>query len=120
MESKRIVLVGILFLFTLGALSSFPLSLHAQSNSQMIVTGKTYINKTATNSNLDSSSFDWRWLLPLLAIPIIFYIWQVAYSEDQDDQEIKTHPQALAGIKGGKASTKKKYKTKHTKRKHTY
>lgn len=45
------------------------------------------------------SGFDWRWLLPLLAIPVVLYLMRDTREQERSDYQ----SQQLAGMKGGEA-----------------
>lgn len=55
--------------------------------------------RTQTNSPDNNQGFDWRWLLPLLAIPVIYLLTR--RTDDRD--EYREQSRYVAGAKGGKA-----------------
>jgi hypothetical protein len=77
---------------------------HAQNNQ----TPNTYNNGSGSNGSTDGSTgttndnsgFDWRWLLPLLAIPILF----IAFSGSNDDTTTYRETNRYTGVKGGRTS----------------
>jgi hypothetical protein len=66
-------------------------------------------NPGVVNDTNEGNSFDWRWLLPLLAIPLVLAF----ILRDEDDTVERTHTgrYATVGTKGGKA---KKTRTETT------
>jgi hypothetical protein len=55
---------------------------------------------TTNPQNNDNGGFDWRWLLPLIAIPLIYLM-----TRKRDNNEInRDNRQYPAGAKGGRAS----------------
>ncbi len=55
-----------------------------------------------TGGTTTGSSFDWRWLLPILALPVLYIAYKAMTNNDRE----RSNPQ-LAGEKGGEA---KKYR----------
>jgi hypothetical protein len=51
---------------------------------------------TTTQAN-DNQGFDWRWLLPLLAVPLVFLLFR----RGDDDSRREYRRGDLAGTKGG-------------------
>lgn len=61
---------------------------------------------TGVRGTTDTSgtTFDWRWVLPLLAIPLLLLLLNKRSNEDQEEV-IYTPRGQLIGTKGGRAST---------------
>jgi hypothetical protein len=59
----------------------------------------TTLDDSATQGAVDDrGGLDWRWLLPLLAIPLLFFLWQ-GMRGDEERREYRDYP---VGAKGGK------------------
>ena len=56
-----------------------------------------------TNTTNTDNGFDWRWLLPLLAIPVLFLF----LGENKEDENTRYYDQGVAGAKGGKSRKEK-------------
>jgi len=56
-----------------------------------------------TNTTNTGTGFDWRWLLPLLAIPVLFLF----LGENKAGENTRYYDQGVAGTKGGQAKKKK-------------
>lgn len=56
-----------------------------------------------TTTSNDNNGFDWRWLLPLLAIPVLFLF----LGDNKEKDNTRYYDQGVAGAKGGKASREK-------------
>lgn len=85
-------------LFLTGLLSA----VHAQQSTgndryNTSSTGNTSGGTTDT-SGTTSNGIDWRWLLPILAIPVIFFL----FKSDNEDKRPDYRDQGIMGAKGGK------------------
>lgn len=58
-----------------------------------------------TTTATDNRTLDWLWLLPLLAIPLLFLLMRDRRSDSYDEYEYQDQG-SLAGVKGGRARTK--------------
>lgn len=58
--------------------------------------GLTYDSPTTSTAG-QTNTFDWRWLLPLLAIPALLLF----IKEDQNERRDEYHQHGLIGMKGG-------------------
>lgn len=60
---------------------------------------------TGTATAPASRTLDWLWLLPLLAIPLLFLLMRDRRTDSYDSYEYQDQG-SLAGVKGGRARTK--------------
>jgi hypothetical protein len=72
-------------------------------NQTPVNNGQGQTGGTGTTTN-DETGFDWRWLLPLLAIPVIFMFG----NRSRDDGRSQYRDERYAGTKGG-SSKKEQY-----------
>lgn len=102
------------FLIALALLLVVATPALAQSTQQF--SDPTY---NSTPNNLDTGGtvttdnenrFDWRWLLPLLAVPIVYFAWK---SRDQGDYTTYNDQYAV-GVKGGKVEKRSEVDTMGT------
>lgn len=85
----RIFFVSILFLGLLIGNPGTSFAQNADTNSSA-----RNLNPGSTNTD---GGFDWRWLLPLLAIPVLYFVFR--------DKNLNDYPkeERIAGYKGGRS-----------------
>lgn len=101
---KKYLLTTILFLsllvgslFTVTSLA-FAQGIQDGTTNQVPANGTTG-QTGGTTTNEDRGGFDWRWLLPLLAIPIILMFM----NNDKRDDRSEYRSRGYAGSKGGES-----------------
>lgn len=60
--------------------------------------GTTNDTQTGTTTE-DTGGFDWRWLLPLLAIPVVLLF----LNDKREDETTRYYDRPMAGAKGGRS-----------------
>ena len=64
----------------------------------VVLTGELYAQDITSPLPSDNTTgFDWRWLVPLLAVPVLFFLLKDSSLNDYPDDRY------LSGQKGGKA-----------------
>lgn len=91
------LLVGVLFAFASPVAVSAQQTAPNDTYNEAPAPGNT--GGTGTTTNEDRGGFDWRWLLPLLAVPLLFL-----FKKDNRNEERQSHrSQQFAGSKGGES-----------------
>jgi hypothetical protein len=65
-------------------------------------TGTIGSTDTTANSTDNNSGFDWRWLLPLAAIPLI--VWALRRKPEERRNQTQYHNAEFVGAKGGEVT----------------
>jgi hypothetical protein len=120
---KQIIIV---LLAIILSIASLPVLVFAQAaqNGGTYLNGQTPDTFNGTQRGISSidknvdyvGSFDWRWLVPLLAIPVVFLLWRTVADGEKYGYRNPSYYQ-YAGVKGGKARRTKRVVDKKKKNK---
>jgi len=104
MNKYTLTLLLFFFIFILtGGIVLMPMRSYAQNNQDF---SNTNFGNSTDYASIGSG---WVWLLPLVAIPIIYFIWKGA-SAPHDETNYSGYNQALVGVKGGEKNGRKEKK----------
>lgn len=101
---RSVVIFSLIMTFFLSA--TFAFAQGVNDGAYDASPGNTNNNTKVGGTTDDTGGFDWRWLLPLLAIPVVLLF----LGEKKEDEYTRYYDQPLAGAKGGRTKRKKSRK----------
>src|SRR5258708_180377 len=121
---KQVIITLLAVILLIG---SMPVLVYAQATQNDMYpmspngqTPDTYNGAQRGTGSIDTTtdyagSFDWRWLVPLLAIPVVFLLWRTVADGEKYGYRNPSYYK-YAGIKGGKVQRIKKVVDKKKKK----
>lgn len=58
---------------------------------------------TGTTTDTRDATFDWRWLLPLLIVPVLLLMRRDKRDTERDTERTTSRDRRFSGVKGGEA-----------------
>jgi hypothetical protein len=97
---KRITMIALALALSLGMVGSVSAQNAVEGPMNQAPAGGDTNGQIGGTAD-DNQGFDWRWLLPLLAIPVLFLLFRK--NDDRDEGIDRSGIQGYAGSKGGRS-----------------